>query len=136
MDDKELERLAQEELLQEAKRAQKRAEEMGPTGWQRCPLPATNKRFLHNVLVSTLEPRKKKPRQEDTMQPRNQRKRTPRETPFFREKGSKTKSKHEKGEKDRKRSQKNSSHRSSHRRNTDRSPSSQHSSERQTNRID
>ena len=31
---------------------------------QRCPLPATNKRFLHNVLVSTLEPRKKKPRQE------------------------------------------------------------------------
>ncbi|KAJ7379548.1 hypothetical protein OS493_015343 [Desmophyllum pertusum] len=29
---------------------------------QRCPLPATNKRFLHNVLVSTLEPRKKKAR--------------------------------------------------------------------------
>ena len=30
---------------------------------QRCPLPATNKRFLRNVLVSTLEPRKKKPKQ-------------------------------------------------------------------------
>ena len=29
---------------------------------QRCPLPATNKRFLRNVLVSTLEPRKKKPK--------------------------------------------------------------------------
>ncbi|XP_078369146.1 protein POLR1D-like isoform X2 [Oculina patagonica] len=63
MDNKELERLAQEELLQEAKRAKSRAEEMGPMGWQRCPLPATNKRFLRNVLVSTLEPRKKKSRQ-------------------------------------------------------------------------
>lgn len=33
---------------------------------QRCPLPATNKRFLRNVLVSTLEPRKKKPKQAGT----------------------------------------------------------------------
>lgn len=39
---------------------------MGPMGWQRCPLPATNKRFLRNVLVSTLEPRKKKPKQAGT----------------------------------------------------------------------
>jgi len=66
MDNNELERLAQEELLQEAKRAKSRAEEMGPMGWQRCPLPVTNKRFLRNVLVSTLEPRKKKPKQAGT----------------------------------------------------------------------
>ncbi|XP_029183003.2 protein POLR1D-like [Acropora millepora] len=74
MDDEELQRLAQEELLQEAKRAQKRAEEMGPIGWQRCPLPATNKRFLHNMLISTLEPREKKSRCEDMEDPNHDRK--------------------------------------------------------------
>lgn len=74
MDDEELQRLAQEELLQEAKRAQKRAEEMGPIGWQRCPLPATNKRFLHNMLISTLEPREKKSRCEDIEDPSHDRK--------------------------------------------------------------
>jgi len=74
MDNNELERLAQEELLQEAKRAKSRAEEMGPMGWQRCPLPATNKRFLRNVLASTLEPRKKKPKQADTESHRTKKK--------------------------------------------------------------
>ncbi|PFX29996.1 hypothetical protein AWC38_SpisGene5210 [Stylophora pistillata] len=68
MDDEELERRAQQELLQEAKRAKSRAEEVGPVGWQRCPLPATNKRFLHNVLASTLEPRKKKSRKTESFE--------------------------------------------------------------------
>lgn len=66
MDNEELERLAQQELLLEAKRAKSRAEEVGPVGWQRCPLPVTNKRFLHNVLASTLEPKKKKSRKTET----------------------------------------------------------------------
>lgn len=35
---------------------------------QRCPLPATNKRFLHNVLASTLEPRKKKSRKTESFE--------------------------------------------------------------------
>lgn len=95
MDDQQLERLAQEELLQEAKRAQKRAEEMGAVGWQRCPLPATNKRFLHNMLVSTLEPRRKKIRQEDNKEPRNERKHGTRDKTHSKETCCKRTSRHE-----------------------------------------
>ncbi|XP_055038370.1 uncharacterized protein [Misgurnus anguillicaudatus] len=53
MDDNELERKAVEELLKEAKRAKVRAETMGPSGWMKCPLGSTNKRFLLNTLGSS-----------------------------------------------------------------------------------
>ncbi|XP_022099553.1 uncharacterized protein LOC110984063 [Acanthaster planci] len=49
----ELERLAVEELMNEAKRAKERAQTMGTYGWQKRRA-TTNKRFLHNTLVSTL----------------------------------------------------------------------------------
>ncbi|KAK1806517.1 hypothetical protein P4O66_005035 [Electrophorus voltai] len=51
--DSELERRAVEELLKEANRARVRAETMGPTGWMKCPLGSTNKRFLLNTLRSS-----------------------------------------------------------------------------------
>ncbi|XP_046564705.1 protein POLR1D-like [Haliotis rubra] len=54
MDDEELEKLAMEEILKETKRGAERAKEHGALGWQKCPLPATNKRFLKNMLVGTL----------------------------------------------------------------------------------
>nr|XP_046226800.1 protein POLR1D-like [Scatophagus argus] len=51
--DDELEKRAIEELLRETDRARVRAETMGPTGWLKCPLRGTNKRFLLNTLRST-----------------------------------------------------------------------------------
>ncbi|XP_073687303.1 uncharacterized protein [Garra rufa] len=53
MDESELEKKAVEELLKEASRAKVRAETMGPTGWIKCPLGSTNKRFLLNTLRSS-----------------------------------------------------------------------------------
>ncbi|XP_043081747.1 protein POLR1D-like [Puntigrus tetrazona] len=50
MDETELERKAVEELLKETSRAKVRAETMGATGWMKCPLGSTNKRFLLNTL--------------------------------------------------------------------------------------
>lgn len=47
-------RLAREELLREGKSAQTRTETLGAVGWQACPLPPTNKRFLRNTLLGTL----------------------------------------------------------------------------------
>lgn len=52
-EDNELEKRAIEELLRETDRARVRAETMGPTGWLKCPLQSTNKRFLLNTLRST-----------------------------------------------------------------------------------
>ncbi|KAE8279881.1 Protein POLR1D, isoform 2 [Larimichthys crocea] len=52
-EDNELEKRAVEELLRETDRARVRAETMGPTGWLKCPLHSTNKRFLLNTLRST-----------------------------------------------------------------------------------
>uniref|UniRef100_A0A3Q3VRH3 Uncharacterized protein n=1 Tax=Mola mola TaxID=94237 RepID=A0A3Q3VRH3_MOLML len=52
-EDNELEKRAIEELLKETDRARTRAETMGPTGWLKCPLRSTNKRFLLNTLRST-----------------------------------------------------------------------------------
>uniref|UniRef100_A0A8C4DTU0 Si:ch211-140b10.6 n=1 Tax=Dicentrarchus labrax TaxID=13489 RepID=A0A8C4DTU0_DICLA len=52
-EDNELEKRAVEELLRETDRARVRAETMGPTGWLKCPLQSTNKRFLLNTLRST-----------------------------------------------------------------------------------
>ncbi|CAG04216.1 unnamed protein product [Tetraodon nigroviridis] len=51
-EDNELEKRAIEELLRETDRARLRAETMGPTGWLKCPLQSTNKRFLLNTLRS------------------------------------------------------------------------------------
>lgn len=47
-------RLAEEELLREAKIAAARAEVNGVLDWQKCPLLKTNKTFLHNTIVSTM----------------------------------------------------------------------------------
>ncbi|XP_067341850.1 protein POLR1D-like isoform X2 [Channa argus] len=56
-------RRAIEELLRETDRARVRAETMGPTGWLKCPLQTTNKRFLLNTLRSTgLQRRSGEPR--------------------------------------------------------------------------
>ncbi|XP_012671606.1 protein POLR1D-like [Clupea harengus] len=52
-EDDDLERRAVEELLRESNRARARAETMGPTGWLKCPVQSTNKRFLLNTLRST-----------------------------------------------------------------------------------
>jgi len=60
MDDVELEKLAREEILKEAKRAKSRADLVGPQGWQKCPLIPTNKRFLQNTLFSVLGSNMKK----------------------------------------------------------------------------
>lgn len=60
--DNDLEKRAIEELLRETDRARLRAETMGPTGWLKCPLRSTNKRFLLNTLRSTdLQQRKGEP---------------------------------------------------------------------------
>lgn len=61
--DNELEKRAIEELLRETDRARIRAETMGPTGWLKCPLRSTNKRFLLNTLRSTgLQQRRGEPK--------------------------------------------------------------------------
>ncbi|XP_026474208.1 uncharacterized protein LOC113377955 [Ctenocephalides felis] len=52
--EKTLDRLAEEELLREAISGAIRAEVAGPTGWLKCPLYKTNKRFLKNTLASTI----------------------------------------------------------------------------------
>uniref|UniRef100_A0A8C6SW09 Si:ch211-140b10.6 n=1 Tax=Neogobius melanostomus TaxID=47308 RepID=A0A8C6SW09_9GOBI len=52
-EDNDLEKRAIEELLRETDRARVRAETMGPSGWLKCPLKTTNKRFLLNTLRST-----------------------------------------------------------------------------------
>nr|CAD7256474.1 unnamed protein product [Timema shepardi] len=47
-------RLAEEELLREAKRGAARASVSGPLGWVKCPLRPTNKRFLRNTILHTI----------------------------------------------------------------------------------
>ncbi|XP_015196658.2 protein POLR1D [Lepisosteus oculatus] len=53
-EDRELEKRAVDELLNEAKRGRIRAETMGPAGWMKCPLRGPNKRFLLNTLRNTV----------------------------------------------------------------------------------
>jgi hypothetical protein len=53
-------RLAEEELLWEARRGASRAAVGGALAWQKCPLPPTNKRFLSNVIQYTLNANKLK----------------------------------------------------------------------------
>ncbi|XP_077984923.1 uncharacterized protein LOC144439502 [Glandiceps talaboti] len=57
MNEEELEQLALQEILLEAKRGKARAEAYGPSGWEKPKLPATNKRFLRTTLFSTLSDR-------------------------------------------------------------------------------
>jgi len=93
---------------------------------QRCPLPGTNKRFLQNVLVSTLEPRKKKSRQAETKQCGTREKA---HKPFHRDKDCKTteeRSKRKTSGKDKNKPYQNSSSKSRHKRKADRSPSFHH----------
>ncbi|XP_059900555.1 protein POLR1D-like [Gadus macrocephalus] len=52
-DDNDLEKRAIDELLRETNRARARVETMGPSGWMKCPLRRTNKRFLVNTLRSS-----------------------------------------------------------------------------------
>ncbi|BFZ15112.1 hypothetical protein BsWGS_18151 [Bradybaena similaris] len=49
-----LENQAITEILKEVQRGAARAREVGALGWQKCPIPVTNKTFLRNTLVSTL----------------------------------------------------------------------------------
>ncbi|XP_076072079.1 uncharacterized protein LOC143043785 [Mytilus galloprovincialis] len=57
----ELDRLAREELTKEAKRGAERAREIGAYGWVKRQGASTDKKFLGNVLVSTLRSNKRKP---------------------------------------------------------------------------
>lgn len=50
-DDAELDRLARQMLLDEAKRNKIRAETQGALGWQK-PTHVTNRKFLRNTLIS------------------------------------------------------------------------------------
>ncbi|XP_063414388.1 pre-mRNA-splicing factor 38B-like [Mytilus trossulus] len=56
----ELDRLAREELTKEAKRGAERAREIGAYGWVKRQGASTDKKFLGNVLVSTLRSNKRK----------------------------------------------------------------------------
>lgn len=53
-DENALEELALEEILRDIKWGAERAKEHGALGWQKNPAPSTNKRFLRNMLASTL----------------------------------------------------------------------------------
>ncbi|RZF42403.1 hypothetical protein LSTR_LSTR004211 [Laodelphax striatellus] len=52
--EEKLKRLAEAELLKEAKAGAARAEVSGPTGWKKCTLRPTNKRFLQNTILQTI----------------------------------------------------------------------------------
>ncbi|XP_019646761.1 PREDICTED: uncharacterized protein LOC109487217 [Branchiostoma belcheri] len=64
MNEGDLEKLAVEELLREAKRGRERAKDMGPAGWDKCPVPPANKRFLINTLASQLSDKNRQQRSE------------------------------------------------------------------------
>lgn len=51
--------MAIEEINLEINRASIRAEKVGPSGWQPCPLRKTNKRFLSNTIKSVVNHNKK-----------------------------------------------------------------------------
>ena len=46
--------MAIEEIFKETKRAEIRANEVGATGWSKCPLRKPNKRFLNNTMRSVI----------------------------------------------------------------------------------
>ncbi|XP_075218064.1 protein POLR1D-like [Lycorma delicatula] len=53
-DDILLQRLAEEELIREARLAAAVVETNGIQAWQKCGIPKTNKRFLNNIVLNTL----------------------------------------------------------------------------------
>ncbi|XP_046390538.1 protein POLR1D-like [Ischnura elegans] len=57
-EDTDLDRLAEAELLLEAKRGLARSNVYGPTGWKRCPLPGPNKKFLQNTIINAVSSNK------------------------------------------------------------------------------
>jgi hypothetical protein len=59
LDDSELNALAVEELLKEAKRGKIRAEQVGALGWQKCPLPTVNRRFVGTMVLGTVSERRR-----------------------------------------------------------------------------
>ncbi|CAC5392919.1 unnamed protein product [Mytilus coruscus] len=61
--------LAREELTKEAKRGAERAREIGAYGWVKRPGATTDKKFLGNVLVSTLRSNKRKPSRDQDHRP-------------------------------------------------------------------
>ncbi|XP_068249663.1 protein POLR1D-like [Palaemon carinicauda] len=73
--DDELSRLAEQALLQEAKRGAIRAEISGPSGWLKKKLPSTNKKFLHNTLLGALAANRVKDRKEKNLSEIGRRKR-------------------------------------------------------------
>jgi len=58
-DDAELERLAVEALLKDAKRGKERAATLGPSGWRKDKVPVANKRFLHKTLSGAVASHKR-----------------------------------------------------------------------------
>ncbi|KAJ8297535.1 LOW QUALITY PROTEIN: hypothetical protein KUTeg_024066 [Tegillarca granosa] len=66
MAEDELERLAAEELLKEAKRGAERAKEMGSLGWQKTPVPPANKVFLKNITIRGSSRDRKRKRSHDS----------------------------------------------------------------------
>lgn len=64
-------RLAEEELLREAKRAAARAEISGIIGYKQCPLFKTNKTFLTNTIVNNIKSNYIKEKQSRTVRNTN-----------------------------------------------------------------
>ncbi|XP_012563961.1 protein POLR1D isoform X1 [Hydra vulgaris] len=54
----ELTRLAIAELTRNAQRGRERSATMGSLAWKSCPVPATNKRFLHNTILGAMQANK------------------------------------------------------------------------------
>ncbi|GLH12787.1 Uncharacterized protein GBIM_17465 [Gryllus bimaculatus] len=67
MDDMNLDEIAEQELLNEAKRGAARASVYGALGWQKCPLKPTNKVFLQNILLSTLSAKRRRDADSDSV---------------------------------------------------------------------
>ncbi|XP_034231695.1 protein POLR1D-like [Thrips palmi] len=66
MDDEELERLAAEELLKEAKQGAARAVVHGALGWKKDHAPRPNKRFLTTTLANTMQHNHRRSRSRST----------------------------------------------------------------------
>ncbi|KAK3576081.1 hypothetical protein CHS0354_014085 [Potamilus streckersoni] len=89
MDEESLERQAMEELLLEAKRGAERAKDMGALGWQKPSIPPANKRFLTNMLVSTLRDAERQARKQlDQVKEKSHHKFDTRQHPYKHERSS------------------------------------------------
>ncbi|KAL5012683.1 hypothetical protein ScPMuIL_011234 [Solemya velum] len=53
--EKDLERLALDEIMKETMRGAERAKEFGALGWQKSPIPPANKVFLNNMMKQTID---------------------------------------------------------------------------------